>query len=1091
MKKQIVVSPVASRRLASAAHWLVARGRSERVLIIGSAEATSHLSRSVARDLGSSFGWERLTLGRVAGALAGPALAARGLTPVGALPLEALCARLVHVLGASLGRFVPIAERPGLPRALMRTLDELRLAALGDPEKEPLEDEDLARLLAAYSQELTFAKLADRACVLALAADAANDASCSNAVLGIPLLLLDTPVANVRERDLVAALARCAGEVLATVPEGDDRTLLHLRDAMSTTDARPDAGDQEVPGLTRLQSRLFSVERAMTADAAGEEMEILSAPGESRECVEIARRMRKESERGTPFDAMAILLRSPLQYRAHVEEALRRASIPAYFARGTVRPDPTGRAFLALLACAADGLSARRFAEYLSLGEVADATENGAPPPAAASGDRWVPPEVDLIPEAIARAGAAPEETSDAATSPRPEVIAVLDGTLRTPRRWERLLVESAVIGGLDRWTRRLEALRKELEQKEATNPEPADADRIRRDLSDLEALRGYALPLLEAMSALPKAATWEKWLDSLSALATRSLRQPDRVLAVLAELDPMNAIGPVELSEVRMVLERRLSELVVRPTGRRSGHVYIASIEEARGLSFEVVFIPGLAEKIFPQKVSQDPILPDAARKKIGRLLPTNDERAAEERLALRIATGAATKRLVFSYPRLDMEQSRPRTPSFYGLEVLRAAEGKLPGFDELARRAETVGAARLGWPAPARSVDAIDEAEHDLALLESLFKRPEADTVGTARYLLSANAHLARALRFRANRWLKKFTYADGIVEPHAEAKAALAKHTFEARSFSPTALQNYAACPYRFVLQAIHRLSAREEPAPLEELDPLQRGSLIHDVLFKFYGKLRAAGQLPVTVTNFDAALATLEQTLDEEAERYKDDLAPAIERVWQDGITSIKSDLREFLRLSKHDTTWVPAYFELAFGLPPDQKDKRDPRSDDQPLELSVGMKLRGSIDLIERRADGALRATDYKTGKKRVKGDLVIGGGQTLQPVFYALAAEKLFPGERIDSGRLYFCTSAGEFEPVDVAFDAGAREAAAAVVSTIGRALSESFLPAAPAKGACQYCDYLRVCGPYEEHRTSKVKKQDKLLPLVQLRRRP
>ena len=121
----------------------------------------------------------------------------------------------------------------------------------------------------------------------------------------------------------------------------------------------------------------------------------------------------------------------------------------------------------------------------------------------------------------------------------------------------------------------------------------------------------------------------------------------------------------------------------------------------------------------------------------------------------------------------------------------------------------------------------------------------------------------------------------------------------------------------------------------------------------------------------------------------------------------------------------------------------------------------------------------------------MKGDLVIGGGQTLQPVFYALAAEKLFPGERIDSGRLYFCTSAGEFEPVDVPFDAGAREAAAAVVTTIGHALSDSFLPAAPAKGACQYCDYLRVCGPYEEHRTSKVKKQEKLVPLLQLRRRP
>ncbi|MEO6419698.1 MAG: PD-(D/E)XK nuclease family protein, partial [Polyangiaceae bacterium] len=538
-EKRIVVSPVASRRLASAAQWLVARGRSERVLIIGSVEATSQLSRSVARTLGSSFGWERLTLGRVAGALAGPALAAQGLTPVGALPLEALSARIVHTLGDSLGRFVPIKDRPGLPRALMRTLDELRLAAL---EKEPFADEDLARLLTAYGQELTLAKLADRARVLTLAAEAASDPSSSNALLGIPLLLLDAPVANVRERDLVAALARRALVVLATVPDGDDRTLFHLHAAMKTTNAGADAGAEETAGLTRLQSRLFSVDQALTTESAGQEMEILSAPGESRECVEIARRVRRESERGTPFDAMAILLRSPPQYRAHVEEALRRASIPAYFARGTVQPDPTGRAFLALLACAADGLSARRFAEYLSLGEVADATDKGAPPAAAAPGSLYVPPEVDLIPDTIARAEEPPEEEEPiaAVTSPNPEGVAVVDGTLRTPRRWERLLVESAVIGGLDRWKARLEGLQAKLSQDLANEPEHASAERRRRDLSDLEALRGYALPLLEEMTALPKAATWEKWLHALSALATRALRQPARVLAVLSELDPM-----------------------------------------------------------------------------------------------------------------------------------------------------------------------------------------------------------------------------------------------------------------------------------------------------------------------------------------------------------------------------------------------------------------------------------------------------------------------------------------------------------------------------------------------------------------------
>ncbi len=37
-----------------------------------------------------------------------------------------------------------------------------------------------------------------------------------------------------------------------------------------------------------------------------------------------------------------------------IEDALRRARIPAYFSKGSARPDPGGRAFLALLMCAVE-----------------------------------------------------------------------------------------------------------------------------------------------------------------------------------------------------------------------------------------------------------------------------------------------------------------------------------------------------------------------------------------------------------------------------------------------------------------------------------------------------------------------------------------------------------------------------------------------------------------------------------------------------------------------------------------------------------------------------------------------------------------
>src|ERR1700682_5736555 len=194
----------------------------------------------------------------------------------------------------------------------------------------------------------------------------------------------------------------------------------------------------------------------------------------------------------------------------------------------------------------------------------------------------------------------------------------------------------------------------------------------------------------------------------------------------------------------------------------------------------------------------------------------------------------------------------------------------------------------ARIGWPAPRAPRDAIDEAEHDLALLERAFHAPPDESRGTAHYLLSANPHLARALRARARRWRRRWTPADGLVDPSPDALAALQAHALSARSYSPTALQNYAACPYRFFLQAVHRLSPREEPAALEVIDPLTRGSLFHKVQYEVLTLLREAGLLPLTSATCDQAIELVDDVLNRVASRFEDKLAPAIPRVWEDGI-----------------------------------------------------------------------------------------------------------------------------------------------------------------------------------------------------------
>jgi hypothetical protein len=142
--------------------------------------------------------------------------------------------------------------------------------------------------------------------------------------------------------------------------------------------------------LARLQRHLFNESEHAEDHVVDDQVQVFSAPGEGRECVDIARRVLAQAKNGVPFDRMAVLLRAPETYRIYLEEAFGRAGVPAHFARGAVRPDPAGRAFYALLRCAAEGLSARRFAEYLSLGQVPDASADGGPPPPPPPGDRWV-----------------------------------------------------------------------------------------------------------------------------------------------------------------------------------------------------------------------------------------------------------------------------------------------------------------------------------------------------------------------------------------------------------------------------------------------------------------------------------------------------------------------------------------------------------------------------------------------------------------------------------------------------------------------------------------------------------------------------
>jgi ATP-dependent helicase/nuclease subunit B len=923
----------------------------------------------------------------------------REIVPVGRFAREAIAARIVAVAldRGELTYLAPVARFPGFPRALARTLEELRLNFVDLMELSRCGDSgpDLGLLLTEYSAELSKRKLADHAARVGFAREAIL--SKNGRFSQMAVVALDARPRTRMESQLFNGILESA------------RASLELR--LDDEDSR-----QPTSSLETLQRYLFSSDSVPAHEEDGS-VEIFSTSGEALECTEIARRIGMAAEAGVPFDEIGILLRSPERHQPLVVEALRRAGIPHFCAPGSARPDIAGRSFLALLYCADERLSASRFAEYLSLGQ---------------------------IPEA--------------------------DG-LQTPAVWERLLVDAAVVGGSDRWQKRLSGMREELVLRYEREEEEQARSILRRRIVSVEGLSEIALPMIERLAALPQSATWGEWAKELVELAASTLRDPGRVVDLIEELEPMADIGPVGLAEVLLVLGPQLKSLLTPPGDSRYGKTWVSGIEEARGLAFRQVFVPGLNEGLFPRPHTEDPLLLDAQCDELGISARPDDAEL------LQIAAATASEKLSTSFSRLDLLTGRERVPSFYSFEVQRAAGGREFDVREFERRASAATRTRIGWPAPQDAADALDDAEFDLATLAPM-------TSGSGQYLKYVPGRAVASLRARWARWHKPWKAADGLVIEEIGSKV-LDAYSLSERPWSPSLLQQYARCPYRFALRGIHGLRPAELPSGVQRIDAATRGRIYHEAQFEILRELSVGGLLPTTPANLEASLDLLDAVLQWVTGRAEAELAPAIPQIWQSGIRSIRADLRGWLQQrASFESDWTPEFYELSFGL--NNLEGRHARSQKDPVRLGNGVLLKGSIDLIERHVTGMVRVVDHKTGRIPEPRPEYLGGGEVLQPILYGLAAEKIL-GEPISLGRLSYATIAQNYSVIDVPLNEWLRKRGEQVLLGIDKAVRDGFLPAAPRKDGCKRCEYLPVCGPYEEERV-RAKSQVELKSLKDLR---
>jgi ATP-dependent helicase/nuclease subunit B len=248
---RVCVSPSAGDRLASARDVIRACAPGTRVLIIGASRgAADDLARGVAASVPATFGLQRLSLTQFAAKTAILTLATEGLTSSTWLGTEAVAARVAFdaTRDGSLAYFGAVARTPGFPRALARTLQELRLNDVRSRQLTglPLAGPDLADLLERVEASFASASTADRSALFRAAAR-----TIGSTVVADQVVLLDVPLEHAAERELVSALIAGPHSTLATIPHGDRESIEFLESIGGVVEWRESPGSGDLACLRR------------------------------------------------------------------------------------------------------------------------------------------------------------------------------------------------------------------------------------------------------------------------------------------------------------------------------------------------------------------------------------------------------------------------------------------------------------------------------------------------------------------------------------------------------------------------------------------------------------------------------------------------------------------------------------------------------------------------------------------------------------------------------------------------------------------------------------------------------------------------
>ena len=423
---------------------------------------------------------------------------------------------------------------------------------------------------------------------------------------------------------------------------------------------------------------------------------------------------------------------------------------------------------------------------------------------------------------------------------------------------------------------------------------------------------------------------------------ASEALRLYNTVLEALEIIASLDTEGDIYSSEeLETAIRIVLSKTSIGNIPTSCDEVSVGSASLFRSDKPRCVILIGVGEGVFPEYVTENVMLSDAEKEMLSdvgiELSGDSTLRLSEEFFYVYRAVSAPSEKLILTYPAFELQGGKELLPS--------------TAFERV------------------RALLSLEVIEYSSLSIED---RIVTEQSALEHYLFTSGA--AREALFEYFSSDEKYTNSlKALLVPVCEADCRVPGEMSgllfgEKMGFSPTSLEKYILCHFRYWCENVLKLRPEEK----FEFSFRDAGTLVHALLEEFIKKVTDGD-------GFNLALSEdeLEELLDKIIAAYTEKNIPENEL----GREKLKHALYKLTSLSKlfvrnvarelSESSFVPTYFELKIN----DRDSEAVKPTEYVLGDGSVATMSGTIDRVDVFRDGKevyIRVVDYKTGEQTAR-----------------------------------------------------------------------------------------------------------------------